>query len=77
MREAVVTGSELLSNTTNSNITEAQLNKGVDDDHEVSEVSGHLPPTAFKKGHRRGGSKTDFILPPGYEERERKRALQR
>jgi len=29
------------------------------------------------RGHRRVGSKTDFILPPGHEERERRRSVTR
>jgi hypothetical protein len=29
------------------------------------------------KGHRRTGSKTDFILPPGHDARERKRSIHR
>ena len=41
-----------------------------------------MPPksggTGAEKGHRRTGSRTDFILPPDHEERERKRSsLQR
>ena len=27
----------------------------------------------FEKGHKRSQSKTEFILPPGHEERERRR----
>ena len=77
MGEAVVTRPEILTNATNSNRNKAQVYKGEDDINEISNVSGHPPPTAIKKGHRRGNSKTDFILPPGHEERERKRALQR
>lgn len=30
---------------------------------------------SYQKGHKRSGSKTDFILPPGHEERERKRSV--
>lgn len=43
-------------------------------------VSGDRPATASSAagghvmGHRRTGSKTEFILPPGHEERERRRA---
>ena len=77
MGETVVTGSELLPNPTSSNTSKAQLHKGDEECHNVSISTVPLPPTAFKKGHRRGDSKTDFILPPGHEERERKRALQR
>ena len=48
----------------------------VPDEEEVAmTASGDPPPTT--KGHRRQGSKTEFILPPGHEERERKRNLQR
>lgn len=33
--------------------------------------------TEAQRGHRRTGSKTDFILPPGHEARERKRSIHR
>ena len=77
MGETVITGSELLPNVSSSNTSEAHISKREEECHNVPKTAAHLPPTAFKKGHRRGDSKTDFILPPGHEERERKRALQR
>ena len=40
--------------------------------------SGGTGALGAEKGHRRTGSRTDFILPPDHEERERKRSsLQR
>ena len=75
MGETIITQSELPPSDTCSNITNSKLYKN--EECQVPKTSNHMPPTAFKKGHRRGDSKTDFILPPGHEERERKRALQR
>ena len=48
-------------------------------DQTVAAGSGgeQAPPAAAAmtaKGHKRTGSKTEFILPPGHEERERKRS---
>jgi hypothetical protein len=77
MGETVITGSELLPNVASSNTSETGICKKEEECHNVTKNTVNLPPTAFKKGHRRGDSKTDFILPPGHEERERKRALQR
>ena len=75
MGETIITQSELPPSDTCSNITNNKPYKN--EECQVPKTSNHMPPTAFKKGHRRGDSKTDFILPPGHEERERKRALQR
>lgn len=45
-------------------------------DQTVAAGSGgeQAPPAMTAKGHKRTGSKTEFILPPGHEERERKRS---
>ena len=75
MGETIITQSELPPSDTCSNTINSKLYKN--EECQVPKTSSHMPPTAFKKGHRRGDSKTDFILPPGHEERERKRALQR
>ena len=75
MGERAAIGSELVSTQSNSNKTSAQFYSN--DFATSNELSRNIPPTLIKKGHRRAGSKTDFILPPGHEERERKRALQR
>ena len=78
MGETVVTGSELLPNASTSTTSKPHIYKDDEDNHKLPNKNiSHIPPTAFKKGHRRGDSKTEFILPPGHEERERKRALQR
>ena len=77
MGETVITGSELLPNGNKLNTCKASVFKADEEYNKPHKDLPHLPPTAFKKGHRRGDSKTDFILPPGHEERERKRALQR
>ena len=76
MGETTITKSEFPPSDTCANtLNNSQLQKN--ESCQVPKATVHLPPTAFKKGHRRGDSKTDFILPPGHEERERKRALQR
>ena len=75
MGGTTITQSELPPNDTCSNTLNSQSYSN--EDCQVPKTSVPLPPTALKKGHRRGDSKTDFILPPGHEERERKRALQR
>ena len=78
MGETVLTGSELLPNASTSTASKPHIYKDDEDNHKLpNKTISHIPPTAFKKGHRRGDSKTEFILPPGHEERERKRALQR
>ena len=78
MGETVLTGSELLPNASTSTTSKPHIYKDDEDNHKLPNKNiSHIPPTAFKKGHRRGDSKTEFILPPGHEERERKRALQR
>ena len=74
MGERAAIGSELVSTQSSSNKTSTQF---YNNDVATNELSTNLPPALIKKGHRRAGSKTDFILPPGHEERERKRALQR
>ena len=76
MGETVMTGTELLPNVASTNKSETGMHIR-EECQNIGKTAVHLPPTAFKKGHRRGDSKTDFILPPGHEERERKRALQR
>ena len=75
MGGTTITQSELPPNDTCSNTLNSQPYNN--ENCQVPKTSVPLPPTALKKGHRRGDSKTDFILPPGHEERERKRALQR
>ena len=76
MGETTITKSEFPPSDTCANtLNNSHLHKN--ESCQVPKATVPLPPTAFKKGHRRGDSKTDFILPPGHEERERKRALQR